>query len=345
MPQAEVMGAPAPVVAPEPEAGGPGLEAVAPPRPVHALAASNGQPPRPILADPNLRALRAIPAWPNTVEEAPPPGAHDPVTDAESELPLDTLSPEDLEELDPDELLELDPEPQVDARGEPVQQVMSFASAPASPPPPLPPRLERTVTPVQFRQLDTSWAFKAPGGSPPPSPSVRSLLVAPPTLAPPPPPRVAEPAPEPQRGASVPVAPPPSPAPPPAAGAPAILPVAPAPPSSPVLESAIMLSPAKAREVKQRPADFPPDTVFNGELLRKVRIAQGLSLDDIAARTRITRKTLENVEAERFGELPALVYLRGTLMSLSTTLGLDPLRVSKSYLDLVQAGRSAPKQR
>jgi len=106
----------------------------------------------------------------------------------------------------------------------------------------------------------------------------------------------------------------------------------------------MVLATPKPREVKQRPADFPPETVFNGELLRKVRTAQGISLDDIAARTRISRKTLENVEADRFGELPAQVYLRGTLMGFAQSLGLDPLRVSKSYLELVQAAKPAPKR-
>jgi cytoskeletal protein RodZ len=84
--------------------------------------------------------------------------------------------------------------------------------------------------------------------------------------------------------------------------------------------------------------------VFNGELLRKVRTAQGITLDDIAARTRISRKTLENVEADRYGDLPAQVYLRGTLMGIATTLGLDPLRVAKGYLELCAAAKPPPKR-
>jgi hypothetical protein len=125
--------------------------------------------------------------------------------------------------------------------------------------------------------------------------------------------------------------------------APVLAPV-PGVPAPPPPETALVLASSKAREIKPRPADFPADTVFNGELLRKVRTAQGITLDDIAARTRISRKTLENVEADRYADLPAHVYLRGTLMGIATTLGLDPIRVAKSYLDLCQAAKPPAKR-
>jgi len=89
--------------------------------------------------------------------------------------------------------------------------------------------------------------------------------------------------------------------------------------------------PGRSREVRAR-LDIPPDVEFTGELLRRVRESYGLSLQQVAERTRITRIHLENVEADRYDRLPATVYLRGILMNLARELRLDPARVSKTYL-------------
>jgi cytoskeletal protein RodZ len=83
--------------------------------------------------------------------------------------------------------------------------------------------------------------------------------------------------------------------------------------------------------------DIPPDADFNGELLRRVRELRSLTLHEVADRTRISARHLENVEADRYEALPATVYLRGILMNIARELGLDPLRVSRSYLGLVAA--------
>ena len=87
-------------------------------------------------------------------------------------------------------------------------------------------------------------------------------------------------------------------------------------------------------EPRPAPMQISPDAEFNGELLRRVREARGFSLQQVADRTRISSRHLENVEADRYDDLPAPVYLRGILMNLARELGLDPLRVSRSYLAL-----------
>jgi hypothetical protein len=92
-------------------------------------------------------------------------------------------------------------------------------------------------------------------------------------------------------------------------------------------------------EPRPKPIEIPADAEFNGELLRQVRQSRGLSLEQLADRTRITARHLGNVEADRYDALPVTVYLRGILMNIARELGLDPLRVSKSYLGLVGAGR------
>ncbi len=97
------------------------------------------------------------------------------------------------------------------------------------------------------------------------------------------------------------------------------------------------------REVRPRALDIPADAEFNGELLRQVRKSRGYSLAQVADRTRITLRHLENVEADRYDALPPTVYLRGILMSLARELGLDSLRVSKSYLSLVDKQRGGAR--
>jgi cytoskeletal protein RodZ len=85
--------------------------------------------------------------------------------------------------------------------------------------------------------------------------------------------------------------------------------------------------------------EIPEGAVFDGALLKRVREARGLSLQILSERTRIGVRHLENVEADRYAQLPAVVYLRGMLMSLSRELGIDGLKVSKSYLALVEQAK------
>ncbi|MCP3060062.1 helix-turn-helix domain-containing protein [Myxococcus sp. K38C18041901] len=99
-------------------------------------------------------------------------------------------------------------------------------------------------------------------------------------------------------------------------------------------EAALAQVAARTREPRPRLPDIPADAEFNGELLRRVRETRGYTLQQVADRTRISSRHLENVEADRYTALPAQVYLRGILMNLARELGLDPLRVSRSYLGL-----------
>lgn len=112
-------------------------------------------------------------------------------------------------------------------------------------------------------------------------------------------------------------------------------------------ESALLIAPRPSPKAPVVPGadrpkapDIPADAEFNGELLRQVRMSLGMTLAAVADRTRIGAKHLENVEADRYAALPTTVYLRGILMSLAKELRLDGLRVSRSYLSLVERNRS-----
>lgn len=93
------------------------------------------------------------------------------------------------------------------------------------------------------------------------------------------------------------------------------------------------------------PSERPPmpelaaDTVFTGPLLQQVREAQGLDLREIAERTKIGMSYLAAIEAERFGKLPAPVYVRGFLAEYAKMLELDIERVLGTYLPRYQAAR------
>lgn len=103
-------------------------------------------------------------------------------------------------------------------------------------------------------------------------------------------------------------------------------PAAPAPAPRPALKAEqLMLQSELAREIG-------PDTEFTGEILRKVRESQGVDVAEIASRTKISRAYLEAIEAERFEELPAAVYVRGFVSELAKFLRLDASLVQKTYL-------------
>ncbi|MBI5179232.1 MAG: DUF4115 domain-containing protein [Nitrospinae bacterium] len=60
-----------------------------------------------------------------------------------------------------------------------------------------------------------------------------------------------------------------------------------------------------------------------GEKLKKERELRGVSLDEIAAATRIQKKFLQALEENRFDSLPAPVFITGFLRAYASHLGMD----------------------
>ena len=60
-----------------------------------------------------------------------------------------------------------------------------------------------------------------------------------------------------------------------------------------------------------------------GERLRRAREAKGLSLDDVANRTRIPTRHLQNIEREDWDALPAVTYAIGFTRNYANAVGLD----------------------
>lgn len=85
------------------------------------------------------------------------------------------------------------------------------------------------------------------------------------------------------------------------------------------------------------------DTEITGGLLRQLREARGISLNDIAARTKVGASHLRSIEEERWEGMPAEVYLRGFLVEFARYLRLDVAHVTHSYLHRYRRGRATER--
>lgn len=65
-----------------------------------------------------------------------------------------------------------------------------------------------------------------------------------------------------------------------------------------------------------------------GERLRVAREEKGLSLEDIAAQTRIPQRHLESIEKAEWDKLPAPTYTIGFARSYATSVGLDRVDIA-----------------
>lgn len=80
-----------------------------------------------------------------------------------------------------------------------------------------------------------------------------------------------------------------------------------------------------------------------GTLLREAREAAGLSLDDVASRTKISRNQLEALEAESVRLLPEPVYVRAFIRDICRVTGGDPKPAIEAYMKVcAPAEQAAP---
>jgi len=92
--------------------------------------------------------------------------------------------------------------------------------------------------------------------------------------------------------------------------------------------------PERAAAPNEEAAAVDPESA-PGDFLKRARQRAGLSLEDIARRTKIGTLKLGAIESERFDLLPASVYLRGFIEQYARLVGLsDPRRIVESYLGL-----------
>jgi flagellar biosynthesis protein FlhG len=71
--------------------------------------------------------------------------------------------------------------------------------------------------------------------------------------------------------------------------------------------------------------------LYSGPVLAALRHERGLSLEAIGAVSKVRTTYLRSLEEERFGELPAPIFLKGFVREYARCLSLDPLRVWQDY--------------
>jgi transcriptional regulator with XRE-family HTH domain len=105
-----------------------------------------------------------------------------------------------------------------------------------------------------------------------------------------------------------------------------------------------MVEPTRLREVNEAEQDglFTPAV---GERLRLARQARGMSLEDVAAKTRVPTRHLQHIEAGNWDALPAVTYSIGFARAYANAVGLEGSRIAaelRAQLGSDQNYSSAP---
>lgn len=88
-------------------------------------------------------------------------------------------------------------------------------------------------------------------------------------------------------------------------------------------------------------AEDGAEVAWDGARLRRARLLRGVEVEDVATATKISPAYLRFLEEDRFGDLPAVVYVRGFVAAYARYLGLDAAQVSRSYGARFEEHRSA----
>ncbi len=78
-----------------------------------------------------------------------------------------------------------------------------------------------------------------------------------------------------------------------------------------------------------------------GEILREAREAKGLTTSQVAAKTHILLKTIENLEEENFSKIPAPIYGRGFVRLYCECVGIDSQPLIEEYMK-IHSGEKTP---
>jgi cytoskeletal protein RodZ len=101
------------------------------------------------------------------------------------------------------------------------------------------------------------------------------------------------------------------------------------------------------REVEDEPVDeelVEADSPTVGDRLRAAREEKGLSLEDIAAQTRIPQRHLESIEVADWEKLPAPTYTVGFAKSYASAVGLDRTEIGDQLREEMGGQRFASSQ-
>src|SRR5438105_12876912 len=102
-----------------------------------------------------------------------------------------------------------------------------------------------------------------------------------------------------------------------------------------------MSFPYDSPQVKGKPAVSSSDMSNFGASFKKARESKGISLDRIAAETRISTRFLLAIENEEFNLLPGGIFNRGFVRTYAEKVGLDPDQAVADYERLAAVGEPA----
>jgi cytoskeleton protein RodZ len=98
------------------------------------------------------------------------------------------------------------------------------------------------------------------------------------------------------------------------------------------------------RDAEPEPMDeelVEPEASPVGERLRAAREEKGLSLEDVAAQTRIPQRHLASIESGDWENLPAATYTIGFAKSYASTVGLDRMEIGNQLREEMGGQRFA----
>ena len=94
-------------------------------------------------------------------------------------------------------------------------------------------------------------------------------------------------------------------------------------------------------ETRARPTGAMKDPNMDvGATLQRARTRRGLTVEQLARSTKISRSTLEALENNDFDRLPAAVYTRGFLRTYAREVDLDPEETVEQYMEQFAAAPS-----
>jgi len=89
---------------------------------------------------------------------------------------------------------------------------------------------------------------------------------------------------------------------------------------------------ANAPEINKLMEEVRSKEMLSGRDLKQLREAFGIEFSEIYAITRISSTILNMIEADRFDDLPAEIYLKQFLKAYAEILQIDPQHVIQGYL-------------
>jgi curved DNA-binding protein CbpA len=78
---------------------------------------------------------------------------------------------------------------------------------------------------------------------------------------------------------------------------------------------------------------------WSGSILQKIREIRGLTLDDIAQHTKISRGHLRSIEEDSFDFLPPDTYLKGFISQIAKVLGMEPQAITPKLIEHIRRTR------